>query len=633
LLAVAVALLLLGPLSIPTTVVRAGGPYTVTVSNDGPDSNLADGICYDGVNGCTLRAAIEQASYDGVATTITFDTSLAGITHYLSDAYGSLYVSGNDIFINGYIGLGYSLPLINGSNLTGSKNVFEIQGNYNTLRALVVRDGPANGIRIYDPFDSGSASHNTLDNLIVYGNGNNGIAVLGNSSGGGHENIIVFSLIGGANWMQTTCPGDGNGWDGILIAGGADNTNINSNEIVCNGNSGIYLYWQSGMLVSGTLIQNNKIGTYGTEDLGNGLSGIADWQASGTTIYNNTISGNGNDGVWLNGSTDATLTANRIGVNHSGDMALPNGDPAGYSGVTISDGAHDNLLGSPTDANARNIISGNAGCGVEIVSGAYSNELDGNYIGLGGTDGMVNIPNGLAGVCITEAGSYNALSYGTATAIQFISGNTREGVYVRNTNSVYINPPTYIGVAGNGSTPAGNQLEGIKLDEGTTNSIMSAGKVMYNGSTGIAVVGDTSIGNYLGSWTVKANVGLPIDLGNDGHTANGTHSPPGPNNWMNYPEVTSLISGSFSGTTCPGCVVRIYQVSGDPTAGYGGGDLLTQINANAVTGAFDYTFLVGVSTVTMVACNQTTYDCSEMSPSVVDPGTPSYNLYLPGVIQ
>lgn len=78
-LTVAVALVLLGTLSILTTVVRAGGPYVVTLSYDAPDSNLADGSCYDGVQGCTLRAAIQQASSDGVATEITFDSPLQDI--------------------------------------------------------------------------------------------------------------------------------------------------------------------------------------------------------------------------------------------------------------------------------------------------------------------------------------------------------------------------------------------------------------------------------------------------------------------------------------------------------------------------------------------------------------------------
>jgi parallel beta-helix repeat protein len=615
---------LLGLFTTPPQTARAGGPYIVDVSYDGPDSNLNDGSCYDGVSGCTLRAAIQQASYDGLATSITFDSSLAGITLYLSDSYGSLVVSGSSITIDGYTGPSNYPPIINGSNLTGSKNVFDIQGNYNTLQNLVVRDGPANGIYIYDTSASGYGSYNTLNHLFVYGNVNNGIAILGDSGGGGHDNAVQHSLIGAANWAQTTCPGDSNSWDGILIANGADYTYIDSNTIVCNGNSGIYLYGGTGGQISNTIIQTNKIGTDDVNDMGNGLSGIADWQAYNTTIFNNLISGNGNDGVWLDGSSGAVMTTNRIGVNQSGITALAND----YSGVAISDGANGNTLGSPTDANARNIISGNSLCGVEFTAGAFNNLLDGNYIGLGGTGGMAVVPNGLAGVCFNNVG-VSILSTGSATVHQYISGTTFEGVYATNSSNIYIGSMTLIGVAGDGSTPAGNGREGILLDEGTQNTIISSGKVMYNGLAGIAVVGNTSTGNDLGPYVVNSNVGLPLDLGNDGHTANGSQTPPGPNNWVNYPEVNMPGSGSFSGVACPGCVVRVYQSVGNPIANYGGGTFLALVNADATTGDFNYTFPPGVPAVTMVACTPISYDCSEMSPSVENTAAPLLKVFLP----
>ena len=614
---------LLGLFTTPQQTARAGGPYIVDVSYDGHDSSLIDGSCYDGVSGCTLRAAIEQASYDGVATSITFDSSLAGIMLYLSDSYGSLVVSGSSITINGYTGPSNYPPLINGSNLTGSKNVFDIQGNYNTLQNLVVRDGPANGIYIYDSSASGYGSYNTLNYLFVYGNGNNGIAILGDSGGGGHDNAVQHSLIGAANWAQTTCPGDSNGWDGILIANSADYTYIDSNTIVCNGNSGIYLYGGTGGQISNTIIQTNKIGSDDVNDMGNGLSGIADWQANNTTIYNNLISGNGNDGVWLDGSTGAVLTTNRIGVDQSGITALANN----YSGVALSDGANGNILGSPTDANARNIISGNSLCGVEFTSGANNNSLDGNYIGLGGIDGMAVVPNGLAGVCFNGSGS-NILGSSSVTVNQYISGNSREGVYVINSTNIGIGDATLIGVAGNGITPAGNGLQGILLDEGTLYSILSPGKVMYNGLAGIAVVGNTSIRNDLGPYVVSSNVGLALDLGNDGHTANGSQNPPGPNNWVNYPEVNIPGSGSFSGVACPGCIVRVYQTVGNPIANYGGGTFLALVIADATTGDFNYTFPPGITAVTMVACTPV-YDCSEMSPSVENTAAPLLKIFLP----
>jgi len=535
-----------------------------------------------------------------------------------------LVVSGSNITLDGYTGPGNYPPLVNGSNLTGSKNVFEIQGNYNTIQNLVIRDGAANGIYIYDPSASGYGSYNALDNLIIYGNGNNGVAILGDSGGGGHDNTIQHSLIGGANWAQTTCPGDSNGWDGILIANGADNTNINSNTIVCNGNNGIYLFGGTGGQISTTLIQTNKIGTDSINDMGNGLSGIADWQASATNIYNNQISGNGNDGIWLNGSTGGLLTTNRIGVDQTGTMALPNG----YSGVTIDNGAMSNTLGNPTDANAGNVISGNTDCGVNIIGGAKDNILDGNFIGLAGTGGTVVVPNGLAGVCFVGVDA-NTIGSNTATVNQYISGNTREGVYVTNSSGIQIGSVTLIGVMGDSTTSAGNGLQGILLDEGTQNSLLSPGKVMYNGQAGIAVIGNYSTGNDLGGWVISSNGGLPIDLGNDGHTVNGSQTPPGPNNWVNYPEVSMPASGGFSGIACPGCIVRVYQSIGNPIANYGGGSLIGVITADATTGDFIYTFPPGVTAVTLVACTPSTYDCSEMSPIIENTAVSLLKIYLP----
>jgi len=618
--------------ALPSQKVRAAGPYYVNVSYDGPDSDLADGACWDGVSGCTLRAAIEQASHDGVATSITFDPSLAGIYLFLSNTYGSLVVSGSYITIDGNIGPGYYPPLIDGSHLTGSKNIFEIQGNYNNLQNLVIREGPAYGIRILDPSGSGFGSHNTLHNLLIYGNDASGVFVAGDSGGGGSGNTVQYCLIGAANWAHTTCLSDGNGWDGILIGSGADSTTIDRNRIVCNGDYGINLMGSASEQILYTTIQSNEIGTDGVNDLGNGLAGVFDQQTSNTNISGNVISGNDNYGVWLYGSIDTNLTANQVGVNAAGTLAIPNGGAGTYSGVEISNWAHGTLIGNPTDAGFRNIISGNTGCGVNIVSGAYDNILDGNYIGLG-TGGTTVIANGLAGVCIIGAGS-NTIGTSTATLTQYISGNTREGVYITNTSGSIINRSTDIGVAGDGVTQAGNQREGVFLDGLSTNSTINASKIHYNGLAGVAIVGNDSLGNSYNIGKISSNGGLPIDLGNDGHTANGSRTPPGPNNWINYPEVAFQAPGGFSGSTCPGCVVHFYRVVGDPIANNGGGNYSSQATADSITGMFNYTFTIYLSAVTMVACDPITHDCSEMSPSVVDIAAPPLQkIFLPMITQ
>src|SRR5713226_6423997 len=72
LLALALAAAALGPAAGAPRMAHASGPYVVDTPTDGPDTNLADGTCDNGVDGCSLRAAIQQAGHDGVPTTISF---------------------------------------------------------------------------------------------------------------------------------------------------------------------------------------------------------------------------------------------------------------------------------------------------------------------------------------------------------------------------------------------------------------------------------------------------------------------------------------------------------------------------------------------------------------------------------
>jgi hypothetical protein len=465
-----------------------------------------------------------------------------------------------------------------------------------------------------------STRFNTINNVAVIGSDRTGIYIHGSTApGGGGQNSIQSSLIGIPTWESTACVESArNGHDGIVIDAGADYNGIVDSRIVCNGYSGIYINGSIGEIY-GTNFTHNQIGTDGTDALGNGYSGIGDYQGVATYMNGNTISANGNYGVWLQGSTSVSVYANKIGTNEDASSALPNT----YAGIGITNNANSNVIGSPTDVTKRNIISGNYGSGVDITSGANNNVLDGNYIGLG-EFGTTVLGNGLAGVAF-EGATNNALSTSGATVNQFIAGNTREGVYATNSDTVIINSATQIGVAANGA-PAGNNLEGVKLDDWygpTTNAIIRPGKVMYSGLAGIAVVGNSSIGNQLTPTQVGSNIGLPIDLGNDGHTANGTQSPPGPNNWMNYPTITDASGPGITGSTCPGCWVYIYSATGDPTTGGGGGVFLTYVIADGTTGDFGYTIPGYVAAITMIACDPSS-NCSEMSPKHV-----IYTVFLP----
>lgn len=598
--------------------VHASGPYTVNVSYDGPDSNLGDGVCYDGVSGCTLRAAVQQAQHDGVATTIYFDPSLSGIQLYLSNTYGPLVIAGSNITINGYIGASFYPPLINGSNLFG-QNVIEIQGNNNTLYFLVVRsagthanDNYGNGIYIHDPTSSGMASYNTLNALIVYDNAHNGVLISGDSGGGGHDNLIEHSLIGGGNWGQTACSIDGNMREGIQISGGASFNTITGNTIVCNNNSGIWLNGGSGGTVTGTTISNNRIGTFANTDTGNGLAGITDTSASGTQILSNQIAGNNQDGIWLQASVNTEIYNNRIGVDGSGNAALANA----YDGIYITDSANNINIGSSTDISRRNVISGNGFSGIEFFSGANNNVVSGNFIGLG-FDGITPVPNGYAGAAFSNVHNNALGNAGYAPVTQFISANGREGVYIYNSELIFVSNSTYIGVAADGSTARGNALQGVMIAGTSESCSLRPGKDAFNGGAGIAVV-DTATAVEIIPGNIYQNGGLAVDLGNDGHTPNDPgDGDSGPNGLLNYPVVLTKSATGFSGRTCPNCVVSFYSAYGNPTSSFGGGRWLGFLSANG-SGDFAYTFPADVGSVSMITCLDTSdWSCSEMSPAVL----------------
>ena len=617
----------------PSQAAVADVTFTVTTSFD-YNPGAPNGTCYNSVvEGCGLREAIVEANAAAGNKTINFSSSLAGLTFYLNSpnyGLGGLVISGNNITIDGSTSGG--TILIDAGGLGPNNNLFEIQGNNNLIRHLMLRGWRPNirypgndfghGIRIYDPTANGMASYNTLDYLRIFGFEHNGVLISGDSGGGGHDNTISHSLIGGANWGQTTCPGDGNGWDGIMVANGADNTMINASQIVCNDGFGIELFSAGGQIV-GTQIQTNKIGTNGSVDMGNHLSGIIDSRAYNTVIYNNQISANDNFGVWLEGSKGAQLTNNRIGLDVTGNLALPNS----YDGVLISDQAENNTIGSAT---YHNWISGNANCGIRIDSGASNNIVDNNYIGLN-LAGTAAVPNGAAGVGIFDSNSNdNVIGSAIEGVRQFISGNGREGIYIENAHGTVIGRNTYIGVAGDRVTALGNGLEAVLLNNAIGTNVYPS-IVAYNGGAGIAVIGAGAIGNDAGPLEIKYNGGLPIDLGNDGHTPNDAGDiDTGPNGLLNYPVITSA-SGNpvvLSGTACSNCWIAIYRAIDDPSAPGGGGIFIDAVMANG-SGNWRATLPAGIgrNDVTLQTYNDSAYNSSEFSPRRI------WRLFLPLILR
>lgn len=543
--------------------------FVVNSTDDTGDINQGDGTCADGAGKCTLRAALNEASATQyISHTITFDAALTNAT--FAPAIDSLILSGSYVTVDG----GTRNIKLSGVNLEALRAVMTVKGSYNTVKNLTFIGAPANAddIQIRGQSGVGEGSHNTLQNLVTYGSPSGaGIGVYEFTGGGGLNNKLINNVIGVSSASATACVESERNLYGIRLGAGTIGTTIDGNLIVCNSSDGIFLRGNNAVVV------NNRIGTNGTIGLTNKGNGINMRNgAQSNVIGDNVISGNNVNGVLLSeGSSFNQIRANRIGTNSAGTAALPNGQ----HGVMLSGGSGSNAVGG-NSAVDRNIISGNALNGILLTdAGTDNNLIDSNFIGLNAA-GAAAIPNGSYGIGINNA-QYNNIGSNSATPLQFISGNTKAGIIAVSTNCLLaqINISTYIGLAANATSPLGNGEEGVLIAGGNC-VYVGAGRISYNGKAGIAVTGNSSSGNRFFPRQVSENGGLAVDLGNDGYTANGSKTPPGPNHWVIHPFVTTINGSTVTGKTCDNCKVIVYKAIGDPTANGGGGTYSSELQAD-----------------------------------------------------
>ena len=432
----------------------------------------------------SLHEAIINANANiGVTDTITFNIGGGGAQTIIVDAAGLPAIT-DSIILDATIQPGYSgTPLI---TLDGSATGAGI-----------------NGITL-------NTNDSTVKGLIVHSFGGEGIEIDG-STGFGDNNIIQNNCIG-INAAENVA---GVANNGILISDGASGNQIggtgasDGNIIAGNGLSGISIQQNS----DNNIVEGNLIGLEpdGTTSAGNSTQGILIQLASdgnrigGTTAgAGNVISANAQDGIYIDGTTDATYTTvvtntliqgNFIGTNAAGTAAMGNGD----EGISVQNNASGTTIGGST-ATARNIISDSSRHGVLIQSGAVNSIIRGNYIGTDVT-GTVDLGNG---------------SSGTGSGVLFNS-------------------------AGNN-----NLIGGVSAGEGNI--------IAYSGDNGVEIRGTSTAGQILGN-AIYANNGIGIDLNNDGVTANDSgDSDTGANNLQNFPLLTSAVSDGSTTITINGAL-------------------------------------------------------------------------------
>ncbi|MEG4495046.1 S8 family serine peptidase [Microcoleus sp. D3_18_C4] len=175
--------------------------------------------------------------------------------------------------------------------------------------------------------------------------------------------------------------------------------------------------------------------------------------AGNSTVRGLTINRFGVDGIRLTGNGGNIVEGNFIGTDVTGTQDLGNG----YSGISVW--TPNNIIGGKT-VKTRNIISGNDNVGIYITeSNANNNLIQGNYIGsdVTGTKDLGNTNNGVA---ILDA-SNNTVGGTTIEAGNLIFGNGKNGVFINGSgstgnailsNSISGNDGLAIGLGENGLT-------------------------------------------------------------------------------------------------------------------------------------------------------------------------------------
>ena len=468
----------------------------------------------------------------------------------LLETHGGNVIEGNFIGtdVSGTLDLGNEGAgvLINGTpnntiggTTPGARNI--ISGNGEAFTGI-----PISGIHI--------SSYEAIGNLVVgnfIGTDITGSTPLGNSGNG--VSIFTRDNIIGGQVPEARNIISGNLKDGISLGSGASTGG------------------------EGNIVQGNFIGTdvTGTKDLGNANFGVRTIiGADSTTIggetpgAGNIISGNNGGGLRLVGSS-MTVQGNLIGTDVTGTIAIGNGQTGivgiGPSGLEAIGGPY--VIGGTT-TEARNVISGNFGYGLILSGPPGSNNLvQGNFIGVDVT-GTVALANTKGGIRTNAVGL--TIGGAEAGASNVISGNGSHGIEIPCCFEIVVQG-NFIGTDLNATTKLGNSADGVYISSsnhtigGTTDD--AGNTIAFNLGNGVSIL--SGIQNAIQTNIIFSNMGLGIDLGNDGVTPNDSaDTDTGPNNFQNFPEVR------LTEIDTNGDLLIEYNVDSDP--GHSGYPLMIQ---------------------------------------------------------
>ena len=322
-------------------------------------------------------------------------------------------------------------------------------------------------------------------------------------------------------------------WNGIQIDNSPDvviggNAGVTTRNIISGNNEvGIRVDNSLRTLINGNYIGVNITGNTVLANLRNGIqfanachNGVI---GNGLAGGGNVVSGNNQEGIFINNSTGITMKGNTIGLGANGTTVIPNL----FTGVFFNGGSNNAQIGG-SSVLERNICSANLQSGFRIIacSGVI---ISGNYIGTDIT-GLVDRGNTETGIYIEAS---NTITVGGFLAGQgnVISGNNQNGVFVINS----LSPSFYgniIGLNATGTALISNNENGISINFNSNGATIGGATALHrnvisgNLQNGIYITQSTSpvlYGNFIGT-----DITGSVDLGNsqNGASINNTSNNP-----------------------------------------------------------------------------------------------------------
>jgi CSLREA domain-containing protein len=272
---------------------------------------------------------------------------------------------------------------------------------------------------------------------------------------------------------------------------------------------------------SSPLIEISFVGS--SEDV-NGLQILSDSVdlAKDSIVRSLIINGFTGSGIEIDNASGIVIQGNYIGTNSLGTAGMGNGK----DGVLIVNGQN-NLIGG-TSAQQRNVISGNAGDGINVTGlNAASNVIQGNYVGtdVTGTIAIANIGNGIA---LNQGARANTVGGTAAGSGNVISGNDASGIVL---DGQLINLSLDLAPAAAGSNPTGMTVFNNALYFSATDGFSGQELWRYDGAGG-SLIKDIAAGSngsapslftlFDGSMFFIANDGTGVGLWRTDGTTAGT---------------------------------------------------------------------------------------------------------------